>query len=48
VDASIDAGGSAAEVLGNGFIQVAEWKQAGSNSVQGFVAMWFDPSMDDA
>jgi hypothetical protein len=38
--------GPAALVLGDGFVQAEEWKQLGSNSAQGFVAMWFDPSME--
>jgi hypothetical protein len=37
-----------ATVLGEGFIQAEEWRQAAPRSKQGFVAMWFDVSTLDS
>jgi hypothetical protein len=44
----VENSGRAAGILGHGFIKAEEWKQARTGSTQGFVAMWFDPSMDKA
>jgi len=35
-------------LTGAGAIKAEEWKRTASSSVQGFVAMWFDKSMDNA
>jgi hypothetical protein len=36
------------ELTGKGAIQADEWKRTASSSVQGFVAMWFDASLNAA
>ncbi len=36
------------ELTGVGMIQADEWKRTASPSMQGFVAMWFNDSMNDA
>jgi hypothetical protein len=35
-------------VTGDGFIQAEEWKQTVPNSIQGFVAMWFNDDLKSA
>ncbi len=34
-------------VTGAGMVQADEWRQSATASVQAFVAMWFDPDLDD-
>lgn len=41
-------GSRSAAVSGEGFIQAEEWKQVGSSSIQGFVAMWFNDELNPA
>lgn len=41
-------GGNQVQVTGNGFMKADEWRQSDVQSSQGFVAMWFDASMDSA
>jgi hypothetical protein len=35
-------------MTGSGMVQADEWKQSVTASTQAFVAMWFDPSLEDA
>ena len=35
-------------VTGNGFIKADDWNSSASSSMQGFVAMWFDKSTEEA
>jgi hypothetical protein len=35
-------------LTGDGLIKAEEWQVAGAKSSQGFVAMWFDPSLSEA
>lgn len=35
-------------VTGDGFLKADEWRHSTTASIQGFVAMWFDPALEDA